>query len=54
MVLIKNYMFGGDNWKRNFGLAMLLAQKLKVTFSDADTIPSKTFEVFFENRKKNH
>ena len=39
MVLIKQYMFGGDNCKIKLGLDILLSQNLKINFFGADTVP---------------
>ena len=51
MVLIKNYMFGGDNCKRKLCFDMLPSQNSKIHYFGADTIPSKTFEVFWKPSK---
>ena len=52
MVLIQNFMSGGDNYKMKFGLDMLPSQnRKKINFFGVDTIPLKTLN-FFENIRK--
>ena len=57
MVLIQNYMFGGDNSKRKLGLDMLLLQNLKkIDFTKTYEVflkPSKTIAKSMKNLRKN-